>query len=375
MIQSLFVYGFMIACFWIFGSSAGRKQACNPEVKFWSQDIWIIIIVFSVFCGLRNMVGVDWFQYKEDYVSQYSDKLLETEWLFKHFSIFLSNIGVHYAVYFAIIAFVQVFFLLYSFKDERFIYPFLLCVFMTNGTFFMWMNGIRQCIVIAIFIFATRFINKRDPIRYFLAIFISIFIHKSAIILVPFYLSIFSKDILKNKLIQLVILAAALLLSDTGFWKEYMNWIGAVGEFLKLGDSSSAIEDRFLIYDDIQYSHGLRYYATVAIGVICILFGDKVKQKYNLCLLYNLFFIGLISYVLFFSAPLMTRVFAYFIYSQFILIAYTLHYLYRNRKDSNNNFFFCGLVTFLFLYWIVEINSNFYTQYYFIWQTPGRMSI
>ena len=374
MIQSIFVYGFMIANFWFLGSSAGRKQVCNPKVKFWSREIWIIIVIFSVFCGLRNMVGVDWYQYKEEYLSPTNDPSLQREWLFTQFSLFLSGLGAHYAIYFAFIAFVQIFFLLYAFKDERFIYPFLLFVFMTNGTFYMWMNGIRQCIVLSIFIFATKYINKRDPIRYYFAIIISLFIHKSAILLVPFYLSIFTKDIFKNKVIQLGLLAAALFLTDTGFWKEYMDWIGSAGELLKLGESSSAIEARFLIYDDIHYSHGFRYYATVVIGMICILLGDKVKQKYNLYLWYNLFFIGLISYVLFFSAPLLTRVTTYFIYSQFVLIAYTLYYLYSNRR-SLNFLAFWGIIAILFMFWFVEISSNFYTQYYFIWQRPGRMSI
>lgn len=373
MIQSVIVYGLMIACFWILGNSAGKAQLRNPKIKFWTRDICIIIFVFAIICGLRNLVGVDWYQYKEDFIHPSESFEQHTEWLYAKFVMLLSGIGAHYSVYFTLVAFFQIFFLLYAFKDDRFIYPFLLFVLMTNSTFFMWMNGMRQCLSLSLFIFATRFIDKREPLQFFATMAIATLIHKTALLLLPFYLPFFSKDLFKNKILQLALLVLAVFLSSTAIWKDYLGQIEVVANLMGFGEETRSVEDRFLLYDDIQYDKGYRFYATVFLGVICILFGDKVKKKYNVNLWYNMFYLGILSYLIFYSAPLLTRATAYFIYSQFILIAYTLHYLYKN-KNSINISVFIGMMVCLALYLLVEIESNWYTQYYFIWQTPERLS-
>ena len=365
----------MIICFFLLGWNADKKQRLNPRVRFFTVDIVIILFVFALFCGLRNNVGVDYPQYLEDYLHPNSPDRSYTEWLYKKIVDVMSLSGIHYSFYFATIAFLQLLFSLLAFKSERFLFPFLLFVLMTNGTFFMWMNGMRQCFAVSLFLFSTTFINKREPLYYLITIVVACLLHKSAVLVLPLYLSIFSKDIFKSKTLQLVLLAAAVLLSATPFWNDYIKQIETIANFFNIGGDTMSVEDRLMLYDDIQYTKGFRFYSTIAIGIVCIIYGDKVKKTYSINLLYNLFFCGLLSATLFYNSNLLQRPLMYFIYLQFVTIAYTLVYLRNNITKSVNRVCFWFLVASLALYLLVSIHANTYTQYYFIWQEPKEISM
>ena len=136
------------------------------------------------------------------------------------------------------------------------------------------------------------------------------------------------------------------------------------------------IENRLALYENIHYSKGFRFYATIVIGIICILYSDKVKHKYNINLLYNIFYIGLIAATLFYNSNILLRPFVYFIYLQFVTIAYTLLYLKKHIKEGTFSIVsFWSIVVILMLYFLVSIASNTFTQYYFIWQKQEQVSI
>ena len=374
MIESIIVYGFMIACFLYYGSSAGRYQKKHPEAKFWTRDIWIILIVFTFFSGVRNNVGVDWWHYMDNYLHPDNELALEVEWLYRQVASVMSGLGIHYTFYFALVAFLQLFFILYAFKDERYIYPFLLFVFMTHENYFMWMNAMRQCLVISLFIFATRYLKKGQPLKYFVVLAVSFFIHKSAVLLIPFAIPFFSKDLFKNRTLQFVLLAIAVALINIPIWNSFMDLIEVVGNAMGLGDADRTIEERFLLYEDFQKAIGPRFYATVAIGALCIFYSNKVKKTFNINLFYNLFYIGLLTYVLFYNSPLLSRACMYFTCVMFVTIAYTLYYLLMHKREGINDLSFFFIIVTLLLYFIVMIHSNWYTYYYFIWQQAGPIT-
>lgn len=374
MIESIIVYGFMIACFLYYGTSAGKYQKKHPGSKFWTRDIWIILFVFTFFCGVRNNVGVDWWHYMDNYVNPDNEMAQSHEWLYRQVASLMSGLGIHYAFYFALIAFLQLFFILYAFKDERYIYPLLLFVFMTHENYFMWMNAMRQCLVISLFLFAIRFLKKEEPIKYLLIIGISFFIHKSAVLLVPFALPFFSKDLFKNRLLQFILLGVAVALINIPTWNSFMDLIEVVGNAIGLGDENRSIEERFMLYEDFQKAIGPRFYATVVIGAVCIFYSTKVKKTFNINLFYNLFYIGLLTYVLFYNSPILSRACLYFTCVMFVTIAYTLYYLIANRREGINYLVFISIIAILLLYFLVMLYSNWYTYYYFIWQKAGPIT-
>ncbi len=373
MIESIAVYGFMILVFCVMGTNAGINQMRSQRDRFLTSETIIILFTFAFFCGLRNNVGVDYPSYLEDYLHpELSDG--HHEWLYASIENAMHQMGVHYVFYFALIAFLQLFFVLYAFKDQKSIYPFLLFTIMTNGTFFMWMNGMRQCLAISMFIFAYKYIKNRSLFKFLLLVAVAFFIHKSAVIIIPLYLAIFSKDIFKNKIIQLLILFFSILISNLPFWDNYMNQIEFVGNALGLTPENRSITERIQLYEDIHYARGARFYASIFIGVICIFYSDKVKKAYGCEFWYNMFFLGLITSILFYDSAILTRPCMYFIYVQFIMISYTIAYTKKHSKGLINNLSFLTLIVTLLLYLLVYIASNYYTLYYFIWQTPAKMA-
>ncbi len=376
MIQSIAVYGFMILNFFFLGISAGKKQRLKPKTKYWTGEIILILFIFALFCGLRNNVGVDYSHYLNDYLHPNAFDRAYSEWLYAKLVDTMSMAGIHYAFYFALIAFLQLFFTLQAFKNERYLYPYLLFVLMTNGTYFMWMNGMRQCLVICMFLFSIQFIRKREFLKFMAIIIPAFFIHKSVVIVLPLYFSFFSKDIFKSKILQLSILAGAVFLCEIPFWNNYIGQIEIIGNFFNLGSDTMSIEDRLMIYEGIHYSKGLRFYATIVIGIICILYSDKVKQLFNTNLLYNIFYFGLLTATLFYNSNILQRPCMYFIYLQYVTIAYTLYYLKNNiKKGIFYGLSYWSIIVILLLYLLVSILANTYTQYYFIWQVAGKMAV
>ena len=142
------------------------------------------IILFSLVLGLRYDVGTDYLGYKEDFLA--GNERFEVGYslvcdLFR-------TIGFDYPSIFIFSVFIQFLFFYLGVKDNKRILPWAVFFYFTTLHLFLSLNVIRQTIAFSIFIYAVKFINNKSFPRYLLWCLIASTFHKSAIILIPFYL-------------------------------------------------------------------------------------------------------------------------------------------------------------------------------------------
>lgn len=388
-LQSILVYSSLISIMILFGISASRKKnyyITNDGLiqyqSFWRFNTVMPLLLFAIIFGMRYDVGVDHLSYLDKYLwREYTGK---NEPLFHLFSDIGWFLNFHYAVYFAILAFVQVFFFFYAFKNQRYLYPLLVFFIFTNGSIFFWMNGIRQAMAMCVWIYSLSYIDSKKIIPYLIWGVISVLFHKSAIILFVFYPILRNgKDYFKNTTLQLVFFASAFIIKEV-FSQVIMQFESVINFYISLlGDEVYMkyynVENLMQSFSDRQGT-GLAYLFIIGVNIIVILFSDKLKQYYKskwFNMMYFFFFIGLITSYMFPSGAIsLTRPFQYFYIFQSIMYAYFGYYLYKNKDDGRKLILLLLLILsfsgifFLSQYTATE-NSHSLFQFYFQQDVPG----
>jgi hypothetical protein len=372
MLQSIIVYGSMIFSLSLLGGISMFKYKRSKKISFFSFETLLALLIFSFFSGVRYDVGVDHLSYLFNYqlaLNGYQSNNY-TESLFNWLTIFCAKNGIDAVIYFALLAFIQIFFVYYAFKNEPYLYPFLFFCIITNGTYFMWMNGIRQSIVLCIFIYAVKYIKEKNLIKYLFWVIIGYFIHKSALLLIPLYfIFVFDKDFFINIWIQLALIIIALILSYKDILSNIVPYIEQAVNFLDYSQYEN-VEYQLSLRQN-EYNRSVRFYFPLLINIIIVLFSKKLKanfvnSKFNIY--YNIYFIGVLGSLLFYNNPLMQRPILYFIFSGFIIASYLLFFLWENLRTHKlylPMFIFLIVLHLSILY--AYIASDFHTNYNFIW--------
>ena len=388
-LQSILVYFTLLTIMIFFGVIASKKgkpildknQTITVERSFWVPEIIIPIVLFAVIFGMRFDVGVDYLNYMEKYLNR--DYAGKKEPFFMLFSDIGWFFNLHYTIYFGILAFIQVFFFFLAFKDERFLYPFLIFFILTNGDVLSWMNIIRQAIAMCIWIFSLRYIDRRRIIPYIICIIVTFLFHRSSIILFIFYPILRKgKDYLKNTPFQLILLIAAFVVR--GAFSNIFLRLESVVNFYALfaGDGFYESYSADQILDSFSESKGtgLAFIFKIIINTVIILYSKKLKEFYNtkkFNMVYFLFFIGVLTTYLFPAGLIaLTRPFRYFYIFQSIIYAYFAYYLYRNRQTKVNFIYLIGLlVSFLGIFILSQYSatedSHSLYQFFFEYKIHG----
>jgi hypothetical protein len=348
--------------------------------SFWRLETVFPLLLFAVVFGMRYDVGTDHLNYLEAYL--WKEHVGKNDILFNLLSEIGWKLNLHYAVYFAIIAFIQVFFFFYAFKDERYLFPFLVFFLFTNGEWLNWMNVIRQSLAMCIWIFSLKYIEEKKFLKYLLWGIVAFFFHKSAIILLVFYPILRNgKDYFKSIPLQLILIAAAfafqvlfsgIIIKFEPIIAYYMNLLG--GDLYRSYDM-----ERLMSSYKESTGTGLAYLFKIILNVGIILYSKKLKLFYNskrFNIVYFFFIIGIITTYMFPVGFIsFTRPFRYFYIFQSIMYAYFLYYLYKTKiknttYGTTHALIYYGLIViFLGVFYLSIITSNddnsFWYQFYF----------
>ena len=159
-------------------------------------------LLFAFIFGCRFNVGVDYMTYYADFLYNTSNREIERGFLI--IKNFFQNNNLHFTLYFGFVALIQIFFFMMAFRKRAYLYPFIISALFLSCIELGWMNAIRQSTATCVFLYATTFIEKKQPIKYIIAILIAMQFHNSAIILLPIYFITYL-PILKNKWISISI--------------------------------------------------------------------------------------------------------------------------------------------------------------------------
>lgn len=274
--------------------------------------ILLLVLIFTVFRGLRWETGTDWTLYYDAFIAAkwtnissytHSVSIMDSGYMF--LNVFVKSLGGNYTTFLLVTNFA----ILYSYykfsitNSESPIYVFVLVMFSTQ--FF----PVRMGLATAFIIYGLcNFIHK----KHFRVIFLTILaatIHKSALIFLPVYLFTF---FLKITTKQAFILAlVALVISSLGKVEEILIPLSIYVDILG-GENIANKYEHYFDYDLAQKSGAalVKGFSTILNSVIFIItlipFGKIVNKEFvkghtDYRLIYNLYFAFVIIGILFSS--------------------------------------------------------------------------
>ncbi len=347
MLQSFLVYGLLALVLFLLGREIAVKEAYlnkhfNKEYKFLSLEMILMLVLFGFVVGVRWDVGVDHLSYLSEY------KALQKHgefWGRENFEIgyvFISKLfaflDIHFSFYFAFWGIMQMLFLYLTFKHNKYLYPYIGLILILGPLFLSWNNGIRQSLATCIIMYGSQYIIDRKFLKYLFWVFIATLFHKSAWLVLLFYLIPRNRVVISNRFAQLSILLFSIYLGFNPFWinllSSFDSLIGSLGYVFY----SENLD--MWIYEDVERNFGVKSIIMLIVYIITILFSKEIIKTYNdkrTIFYYNLFFIGIcLLYLLYNQHMVFLRIIMYFDLVRLILPVFLLHFLYYKSKLPEN---------------------------------------
>ena len=311
---------------------------------------WLYILLFTIVSAFRFKLGADCEEYVRFFTKAHFAQFEEKgEYLFSYINIFLYNIGIGRVGFLGFWAFVEILFFYAALRTRKFLLPFVSLVLILGPHYYGWMNGIRQMVVICIFVYAMQ--QKIDNKRYFLYAFLILtgsFIHHSALILVVF-LFIPNLDYFNNKYINRYVVIAAVLFSavlgQQGWVKDPLNMAAFAASNISSG--YERYTDHMQVFTEelaVDMGYGPRRLVILFVSLLIIWYYPKMKEYFNdkfLVFSFTVFVIFAIfpENILSSVHSSMSRPFMYFKPFKIICNAYLLYYLHKKIRKRPIPFF------------------------------------
>ena len=311
---SILVYGVMV---WVMTYNA--KKILNRDYKrttflkfITDKNILAPLILFSFLAAIRWDVGVDCRSYFYGfYRGATESELAKGETLFYWIQDIFKYINLSHIPFFFTIAFIQISFIYYGLRKRPEILLFFPLLFVLYGTFWSYMNGVRQSVACSILIFATLLLSEKKIIWTIFWIWIATLFHRSAyILLILFPIVYLLRNYFINRNVQLVILAICYTMMGMSVIEQF----GTIAtEVLGFAGYEEGLQEHLLeTVFDINF--GLRAYLALFANIVIVFFSNKIRKFYNSThfnIMYNLYFIGLCAWILFYGNHGMERITMY----------------------------------------------------------------
>lgn len=360
-IQTIFIYSFIglilfTCCYY------GRQQ------KNWSYVV-AGLLVYALIFGLRYGVGRDYFNYVDNFIaysrSGATDRVLESGFDF-YIKIF-TTLGLPQWLFFGVLAFAQIFFVFKAFKDERFVWPSLALVFVLNCEWLSYANVIRQSLAFAFFAYAVSLAEKKKKYLYCIFILLAVSVHASSVVLLFLYPLIrFKRVFFKKILLEIGLFLLAVFLGLNDFVQNIMQYLEVL---LTSTRYQSYLYTAYAGHLDRDVNVGLGYVIGVLINFFLIVKSNEIKKFYKsdkLNFIYDMYFVGALVFYTFFSSRIIQRMALYFYGFAFVIGAFTLYYLSKNKKNLQYMMLlFLYLLIFVAYMYKMDVNS---VAFRFIWQ-------
>ena len=382
MLESVVVYFLLFVVLFSCGIVAARRgkkyghssgsSVIQEGVPFFTPEIIILVLSFAFIFGCRWGVGRDYYRYLYAYTEVIPERF---EFLFQFFTVCLQRIRAHFSIYFGLWALMDAVLLYYAMRNYRFVFPYV-AFFLIFGSYYLpMMNAVRQYLAALLFLNSIRFIEQRQFIKYGICIVLAILFHKLSIILFVIYPILRWKDDWFQRAVpQLVIFLVAVFLSLHG--EIIIRWIEIPFEWItdQLGysiyDYENLLDER---YDRTRFGNntGLGIWVKMLITIPVIIYSRDMKTYYNSSyfnMLYTLYFVGVITSLLFGQSIVLNRVALFFAIFQLIIQSLFVYYCF-DKKDLTH--YIIGVMIMLMqipLFLNMVSNPNSTASYLFFWQ-------
>lgn len=340
---SLIIYTFTGLIMYLLADNLVKRERCcflNREERFWHWEIAAIVFIFVFLAGARFHKGADhgsylrfFTEYKENgYISRRS-----LEWGFVHVLQLVADCNLHFFFFFALWAFLQIFFVFYAFKNNRELYPYLCLAIMLTPFWGEWMNGVRQTVVCCTFLFLLQYIQQRKFIPYFIGIFICSSIHKSVWLLLPLYFLLHRNLPVPKRNTRILLLLVCIILGTNPIVTNILSHTESIFQFLDYQSYSENVDG--LLEQTRDMSWGPVRLSILFSNMFILWSYDDIKSYFKedkmLSVYFFLFFWGIcLSELLVYSGVIFTRPLMYLTTYRLPMIAYASLYFVKTQKLS-----------------------------------------
>lgn len=218
----------------------------TKKSKILSEILGIVILTYITFMiGLRHGVGIDYFNYEQAFNIRYDAFSYEPIYSFLMYFIKTQFDKFHYLTFIIILISNSFIYLGLKKRNIERKYLLLSLLIYSSNMALIFMNLMRQSVSVAIFFYASKFIEERNFKKYLFYIVIGAGFHSSMLLLLPLY---FLKSIMISKHKYLIMVIASYTFVYTKLAQTILNFIAyRVPMFLKYYNHSYIFNDNFNI--------------------------------------------------------------------------------------------------------------------------------
>lgn len=333
---------------YLYARGKKKKVRRTEGHKYWFSlfALYLIMIIPPILVsGFRYGISVDYFKvYQKGFLRILSTVGNTSDFEYGFYLIvrILGKIVAEPWFIFFSISFITILLYFKSFNQSKDYFVSVLLFFGT-GVYLDSFNGIRQYLVVAVFMYCFKYIKKREWKKYFLIMFLCGFIHTSAFFTLPLYFI----DKIKIHKIKTVIICAILLILQSplqNMIKLLLSMIPKYNEYLL----------RNTLDNYIVFSVSGLIMALAAI-VPCIMAEKKMHDSVEGTFLYSMVFLGLIIAVCSSFLPFAERI-LYYTRSYIILAVPYACSGFKKKKKLYTQTLSVGLMTSMNVLGIIFMN-------------------
>lgn len=383
MFESILIYSLLALCMILCGKVAAQKSCryvggsgvYQESGTFFTPEIIVLLLSFAFVFGCRWGVGRDYFRY----LLAYSGEVFERwDFLFLNISQIIKSAGFHYSVFFGFWAFADVFLLYYAVRKYKFIFPYL-AFFLIFGSFYLpMMNTMRQEVAAGVFLISIYYVDKKKIFGFVVCCLIAVMLHRLSMILFVAYplLRVAQNSSKLNKIsVQLFLYAFAIFLHYNG--NLLIRWIEVPFEWIT--GAMDYERYRYEILLDADWDSRNRFGNNTGLGIIAnmlkhvpiIIFSNHLKDYYKSSyfnLLYLLYFVSVLSALIFGNSIILNRVNYFLDYFQVIIISFYAYFCFNVGKLEFRKWGKLIILIYIPLFINFISNKASTAQYSFYWE-------
>ena len=349
----IYVIGTILSMWFAYLATHNKNSMDNNKIN--TKILCVLsALPLTLISAFRYNVGADYIPYKvyfENLLVGHINDYFEVG--FYHFAKIIQIFTTNYAFFFIIMAILFSYFIFKSIYEESPNPVLSIFLLVSMQYYFISMNGMRQLIAIAIFMYSIKYIKKKKIIPFILLNIIGTLLHNAIILLFPLYF-LYGKKI--NTKIQIIVLSMGLLLGNVlrNFFTsliintKYYSYIGSSYDVSNNGTITLLIEVTILVLGHI--------YSKKVIS-------EEEDKKYQFFLNLQFFstFFAAINYVF----PLLYRIRWCFGLSSIIFLPLVLNRILEvDKKQYILILFMIYLLFSIYILYVVGVgNSNLVLPY------------
>lgn len=337
----------VVTIFSLLADSIVKDKYVNDERKYNWLFLGVVLISLILVSGFRYKVGTDYYQYSEIYTFYGNDPInwFANEAGFDALNKILYKISTNPQFFFFMTSIFINLGVVIFIKNYSINLPMSMYFYITNFTYYLTMNGVRQYIAAVILALGFKYVLNKDFKRYLIVILIASLFHASVFIMIPLYfIGITDIKSIGNK-VFISFIAFAFV-----FYQPFVNIMFKILENTSYGH----YQNEFANLDD---GANLLRLVIWAIPIIVVaLRKEKLKELFgeNSSVIFNFCFYGMCFMALAYRHKYFARLTMYF--DIYYLLLFPMIIRLFNKKE--NRILAYGMVIGYFLYSTILLLSG-----------------